>query len=83
MRGMPQKRRFPVGDREMDGVEIDFDPVREQWNEYELRDGGRFRMRLTVQRVYQLLDENGQPARDSEGGRMLIVQSQNQLITQD
>ena len=76
-------RRFPVEGREMEGVELDFDPIREQWNEYELRDGGRFRMRLTVQRVYQLLDDEGKPAKAPDGTRMIIVQTQNQLVVQD
>ena len=78
-----QKRRFPVGDKEMDGVEIDFDPVKEQWNEYELRDGGRIKMRLTVQRVYQMLDEQGQPAKTPTGDRFLVIESQNQMVVQD
>lgn len=81
---MPQMRQFPVGDgREMNGIEIEFDPKREQWNEYELRDGGRFKMRVTVQRVFQLLDENGQPAKSPVGDRMLVVESNNQLVIQE
>ncbi len=78
-----QRRKFAINDREMDGVEIDFDPIREGWNEYELRDGGRVRMRLTVQRIFQIVDENGQPVRDNAGERLLAVQSQNQLVVQE
>lgn len=80
---MPQKRKFPVDGKEMDGVEIGFEPTREAWNEYELVDGGRIRIRLTVVRVFQLLDDKGQPAHNPIGERMLIVESNNQLVVQE
>lgn len=81
--GTMQKRRFPVGDREMDGIEIEFEPVKEPWSEYQLQDGGRFKMRLTVQRVFQLLDDEGKHARTPTGERFLVVESQNQLVVQE
>jgi hypothetical protein len=72
-----------VGDKEVDAVEIGFEPVSEPWSEYKLADGGHVRMRLTVQRIYQVLEEDGQPAKTPDGFRYLIVESQNQLVVQE
>ena len=80
---MAEKRRFPIGGKEMDGVEVAFEPVREPWSEYELTDGGRVRIRPSVQRIFQLLDDAGKPARTPDGGRMIVVQSRNDLVVQD
>lgn len=81
--GRMQKRRFPVGDKEMDGIELGFEPIREPWSEYELTDGGRVRIRPSVQRIFQLLDEDGQPAHAPDGSRFLVVQSKNELVVQE
>jgi hypothetical protein len=78
-----QKRRFPIGDKEMDGIEIAFDPVKEPWSEYDLTDGGRVRIRPSVQRIFQILDEDGKPARLPDGSRLLVVQSSNELVVQE
>ena len=80
---MAEKRRFPVGDKEMDGIEVAFDPVKEPWSEYELTDGGRVRIRPSVQRIFQLLEEDGKPARAPDGARLLVIQSKNELVVQD
>jgi hypothetical protein len=80
---MPEKRRFPIGDKEMDGIEISFDPVKEPWSEYDLADGGRVRMRTNVQRIFQLLDDDGKPANSPDGSRMLAIESKNDMVVQN
>jgi hypothetical protein len=80
---MAQKRRFPVGGKEMDGVEVAFEPTKEPWSEYELADGGRVRIRPSVQRIFQLLNDDGKPARGPDGSRLLAIQSKNELVVQE
>lgn len=80
---MALRRKFPLGDREIEGIEIAFEPVRETWNQYELSDGGRVRMRVTVQRIFQILDDDGKPARNEKGERILVVESSNQVVVEE
>ena len=76
-------KKFNIDGAEVDGFEVDFEALKEPWSEVRLADGGGFRMRLTVQRVYQLKDASGQPMRDAEGRRRLVIQSKNELVVQD
>ena len=49
------------------GVEVDFDPQSEPWVKYKLLDGGEVRLKTTVRKIYQMVDEDGNPNRDSHG----------------
>lgn len=80
---MPVPKHFDLNGESVDGIEVDFDPTKEPWSEVALADGGHFRMRLTVQRVYKLIDANGQPLKDADGHPRYVVQSKNELVVQD
>ena len=81
---MPTKRTINVNGQDLEVVDVTFEPVKpEAWNEYELGDGGRVRIKLSVNRVLQVLDPDGKPAKTAEGDRFLVVQSSNQMIVQD
>ena len=80
---MPRKVQVKVDGRDVDAVEISFTIKREEWNEYELADGGRVRMRSAVHRILQVLDEDGKPARNPAGELMMVVQSQNAVVVSE
>ena len=81
---MPTKRTINVNGQELEVTDVEFDPAKpEAWNEYALADGGRVRIKLSVNRILQVLDAEGKPARTPDGDRFLIVQSQNQMVVQD
>lgn len=81
---MPTKRTINVNGQDLEVVDVSFDAAKpESWNEYELADGGRIRIKLVVTRVLQVLDPDGKPAKTPDGDRFLVVQSNNQMIVQD
>ncbi len=54
--------------------EQDFETVREEWNEYRLLDGGKVRVKVSVNKLQRVLDEAGQPAFTPDGDPQVIVQ---------
>jgi hypothetical protein len=80
---MPKKLRITVNGQEVDAVEVSFSIIHEDWNEYELADGGRVRAKLGVQRIMRVLDESGKPAMTNEGDPFVVIQSQNQVVASE
>ena len=58
--------------REIDAVEIDFKVVKEEWNEYELADGTRIRLKTVASNMIRALNEY-----DNEGNPIYLVRSSN------
>jgi len=77
---MATKRQINVNGENLDVVDVEFEPAKEQWNEYSLADGGRVRIKLSVNRVLQVLNPDGSQARTPDGERFLVVQSTNQMV---
>jgi hypothetical protein len=80
---MARTIKVDVGGRQMDAVEVDFTIRREDWNEYELADGGRVRVRASVHRLLRVLEEDGRPARAPNGDPLIVVQSTNAVVASD
>lgn len=81
---MATKRTINVNGQDLEVIDVGFEATKpEGWNEYELADGGRVRIKMTVIRILQVLDAEGKPAKNPDGDRFLIVQSNNQLVIQD
>jgi hypothetical protein len=80
---MPKRVTVNINGQEREAVEVDFTIKREDWNEYELADGGRVRMRTAVHRMLRVLDQDGRPARNEAGDPFIIVQSQNAVVASD
>jgi hypothetical protein len=78
-----QKRTINVNGDEVEVIDLDFKIRTEEWNEYDLADGGRIRVKLSVNRVMQVLDPEGKPARTPDGERFVVVQSTNQMVVQE
>ena len=49
------------------GIEVDFEPQSEPWVRYKLLDGGEIRLKTTVRKIYQMVDEAGTPNLDPQG----------------
>lgn len=59
----------------VDGIEVRFKVVREDWNEYQLEDGTEIRMRLVISEVVMVVAQY-----DAEGNPVYAVKSQNLLV---
>lgn len=78
---MPVRRKFPMPDgTEREGIEVDFDTIKEAWNEYRLEDGTRLRIKTVLIRAVRLLDENGQPAFTELGDPEVLVNTSVSVV---
>jgi hypothetical protein len=68
-----KKRKVPLGDELVDAVEVDFAPLREDWNEYSLADGTRLKMKIVITKVFRTEKYNPQ------GEPIYLVNSTNIL----
>ncbi len=60
--------------KEIDAVEIDFKAVKEDWNEYDLADGTKIRLKSVAVNMIRALNEY-----DNDGNPIYIVKSSNVL----
>ena len=70
------------GGKEVDGEDMSFSLVREDWNTYQLHDGTELRMRLVVSEVVRIsgeFDREGNPVYVVKSGNMLVVKSPDNL----
>lgn len=70
-----KKTKVPFQGRLIDGEEVAFREVEERWNEYDLSDGTRIRIKLVLTKVIRLDEYN--PDNDP----VYVIGSQNVLIT--
>jgi hypothetical protein len=61
--------------------EVDFTLQHEGWSIYALPDGTVVRLKTTVLKILQVLDNDGNPARTVEGDPFLIVNHRTDVIT--
>jgi hypothetical protein len=73
---MSEKRvKVPFQGRLIDGEEVAFREIDERWNEYDLSDGTRIRIKLVLTKVLRLDEYN--PDNDP----VYVIASQNVLVT--
>jgi hypothetical protein len=58
----------------VEGVEMDFKTIKEEWNEYQLNDGSIIRMKLVVTNIVRVPDQY-----DNVGNPIYVVRSSNVL----
>jgi hypothetical protein len=76
--------KLPVEGRDpVDALEVDFKPVSEQWDEYELADGGRVRVKTVVQRIYRIVDSEGKATRTPDGDPAVVVRHGTLIVSSD
>ena len=62
-------------------IEQDFEIGREAWNEYKLLDGGAVRARLSVSRIFRLLNDDSTFAVDPQGDPVYVIMSRNEVVS--
>ena len=77
---MAEVRTIDVNGEERQVIELPFEIRREAWAEYTFADGGGVRFKAVVKRIWQVLDDQGNPAHLDNGDVFLIVESQNLVV---
>lgn len=76
------KVKAPDG-QDYDAIEQTFEIGSENWSEYKLTDGGIIRVKTSVQKVYRLLDADGNPAVTPDGDPSVLVRHSTQVVASD
>ena len=61
--------------------EVEFKLQHEDWSQYLLPDGTVVKLKTTVLKILQVLDNDSKPARTAEGDPYLIVNHRTDVIT--
>ena len=61
-------------------VEVEFETVKEDWNEYALADGTKLRVKNVLTRVFMQVDEHGAVIYNEHGEPNVIITG-NQVVT--
>jgi len=83
MPGRIKDMTFPDGEtRKIE--ELDFEIIREEWNEYQLAHGAAsLKVKTVVVKVFWVLDSSGARMYNPEGDPFLIVRSNNQVVASE
>jgi len=57
-------------------IELDFKVSDEQFNRYELLDGGEVRVKTVVLRIFQVVDDQGHVKLQADGTPLVIINNQ-------
>ena len=63
--------------------EMDFDIVKEDWNEYQLSDGTFLKTKSILTKVYWILDSTGKRMYTQDGDPFLLVNNANQVVASE
>ena len=67
--------------KQVKAQETDFKLLHEDWSQYQLPNGTIVKLRTTVLKILQVLDEQGKPALTPEGDPLLMVNHKTDVIT--
>ena len=73
--GTQVERTVDFQGRKVQGTEVGFDTMREEWNEYALRDGTSLKVKTVLTSVVRLNGEH-----DPQGDPVYLVRSNNQVV---
>jgi hypothetical protein len=73
--GKELERTVDFQGRRVQGTEVGFDTIREEWNEYALRDGTTIKVKTVLTNVVRLNGEH-----DPQGDPVYVVKSNNQVV---
>lgn len=71
---MERTIKVPFEGKTVDGLDMDFKSIKEDWNEYQINDGTIVRMKVVVVNIAKLTDKY-----DNEGNPVYIVKTSNVL----
>lgn len=66
---------------EYEGNEVDFEIVKEDWNEYRLSNGVKMRLKTSAQKMIQVVDEKGNPVLTKDGDPHVLVRHSIQVVS--
>ena len=69
-----------IGDQEFNAIEQQFEIAQENWNEYKLLDGGSVRVKLTVSRIFRIVNEDSVQIYNDDGDPELIVRHRADIV---
>ena len=72
--------KINIGGQDFDAIEQQFEIGKEEWSEYKLFDGGVIRLKTTVQKIFRVVDANGNPAFTADGDPHVVVRHQTQIV---
>jgi hypothetical protein len=79
MPGKIKEVTFPDGvNRRIE--ELDFDIIKEDWNEYQLSDGSFLKLKAVVHKVAWVVNDNDERQYTVEGDPWIFVRSANQVV---
>jgi hypothetical protein len=60
---MSRHVKLKIGDEWVEGEELDFEPLKESWNEYRCEDGSYAKLKVVVSKIIRLekTNEQGEP----------------------
>jgi hypothetical protein len=67
--------------KQVKAQESDFKVLHEEWNQYQLPDGTIVKVKATVLKILQVLDDKSKPALTPDGDPLLIVNHKIDVIT--
>ncbi len=71
---MERTIKVPYEGKTVEGLDMDFKSIKEDWNEYQINDGTIVRMKVVVTNIAKVTDKY-----DNEGNPVYIVKSSNVL----
>lgn len=60
---MSRPVKLKLGDEAVNGEELDFEPLKESWNEYRCEDGSYVKLKIVVSKIIRLdkMNPQGEP----------------------
>ena len=77
---MPRIVKLPLGSDEVDAYELDYETVKEDWNQYKLTDGRVVRVRVLTSRISQVVDADGNDQFHPDGSPFLLVSNRVEIV---
>ena len=79
---MAKRTKVQWGNEIVDGLDLDFRTLREEWNEYETEDGSRIRVKLVVSEIIRTnrFDlQTDQPIYVVRSGNIVVAKAPDEL----
>ncbi len=77
-----KRTKVQWGNETVDGIDLDFRTLREEWNEYETEDGSRIRVKLVVSEIIRTdrFDHQvDQPVYVVRSGNIVVIKAPDEL----
>ena len=72
----------PLGSQEVHAYELEYETIREDWNQYRLPDGRLVRVKVLVSRFCQVVDDDGNDLINPDGSPVLIASNRVEVVAE-